>query len=86
MNSDRIEGTATGIESPFGLVPADGEIDHAAAGVDQAGWAELFAMDKGALTAEAEDAAGFLASYGDRVPAELHAELAAMRARIDRLD
>ncbi|MDN4477664.1 phosphoenolpyruvate carboxykinase (GTP) [Demequina sp. SYSU T00039] len=83
---DRIDGTAEGADSPFGYVPADGEIDHAAAGVEDADWAALFAMDKDALTAEADDAAAFLDSYGGRVPAEIRAELAEMRARIDALD
>lgn len=83
---ERIDGDAEGVDSPFGYIPADGAIDHEAAGVDDADWAALFAMDKTALAAEAEDAATFLDSYGERVPAEIRSELAQMRARIDSLD
>ncbi|WP_062520227.1 phosphoenolpyruvate carboxykinase (GTP) [Demequina silvatica] len=82
---DRIEGRATGVEGLFGVVPAEGEIDHAAAGVDEAAWASLFGLDKAALTAEADDAAGFLDSYGAKVPAEVRDGLARMRADIDAL-
>ncbi|MDN4475655.1 phosphoenolpyruvate carboxykinase (GTP) [Demequina sp. SYSU T00192] len=82
---DRIEGRAEGTASPFGLIPAEGEIDHAAAGVDDATWAELFGLDKAALAAEADDAQAFLDSYGDKVPEPIREGLARMRADIDEL-
>ena len=82
---DRLEGRADAVEGPFGRVPAPGAIDHEAAGVSREAWAALFALDRDALTAEAEDADAFLASYGERVPAALRAQLALMRASIDAL-
>ena len=42
---ERVEGTAPAVESPLGWLPAPGAIDYADAGVSDADWAELFAID-----------------------------------------
>ncbi|WP_296665009.1 phosphoenolpyruvate carboxykinase (GTP) [Demequina sp.] len=83
---ERLEGRAEAVEGPFGYVPAEGSIDHAAAGVGDQDWGALFALDRGALTAEAEDAKAFLDSYGERVPPAIHDQLRTMRSAIDTLD
>ncbi|WP_062387476.1 phosphoenolpyruvate carboxykinase (GTP) [Demequina iriomotensis] len=83
---DRIEGRTGADQSPFGLVPEEGAIDHAAAGVTDDRWAALFGLDKAALSAEADDAEAFLDSYGAKVPAQVREQLAVMRGAIDSLD
>jgi phosphoenolpyruvate carboxykinase (GTP) len=80
---ERVEGTAPAVESPVGWVPAPGTIDYAAAGVSDADWAELFAIDPDAHLAEADDAAAFFDTFEGRVPAAVTAQLAELRARME---
>ncbi len=80
---ERVEGTAPAIESPVGWVPAPGTIDYAAAGVTDADWAELFAIDPAAHLTEADDAAAFFETFDGRVPAAVTAQLADLRARME---
>jgi len=70
---DRLEGRATGVEHPYGIVPAPGELvlDGLA---PQPTWDELFGASAAALAAEARSAREHLARFGDRLPAALLAE------------
>ncbi len=71
--TERVEGRVDAEESPFGLVPVDGSIDYAAAGVSEQDREALFEIDAEALGAEADDTDVFLASMGPKVPdAVLH--------------
>jgi phosphoenolpyruvate carboxykinase (GTP) len=78
----RVTGEATGRETPVGVVPADGELDLAGLDVPEADLAELFAVDPQAWSRECDLTEEWFARFGDKVPADLHAELAAMRARL----
>jgi phosphoenolpyruvate carboxykinase (GTP) len=80
---ERVEGSAPAVESPVGWVPAPGTIDYAAAGVTDADWAELFAIDPDAHLAEADDAAAFFETFDGRVPAAVTAQLAELRTRME---
>jgi len=82
---DRVAGNAAAEASPFGKVPAEGEIDYQAAGVSEGKRRELFALDRTALVAESEDTDIFFASYGDRVPAAVLRRHDLMRASLDAL-
>src|SRR5690606_37949042 len=42
---ERVEGTAPAVESPVGWIPAPGAIDYRSAGVSDADWQALFAID-----------------------------------------
>ena len=79
----RIDGTAEAIASPLGLLPTEREIDREAAGVSDADWEALMRVDRDGLAAEAADTARYLATFGDRLPAEIGAELEALRARLE---
>jgi phosphoenolpyruvate carboxykinase (GTP) len=79
---ERVEGTAAAVESPVGWVPAPGAIDHAAAGVPDADWAELFSIDPAAHLAEADDAEKFFGTFEGRVPAAVTSQLEELRARM----
>jgi phosphoenolpyruvate carboxykinase (GTP) len=79
---ERVEGTAAAVESPVGWLPAPGAIDYAAAGVPDADWAELFAIDPAAHLAEADDAQKFFETFDGRVPAAVTSQLEELRARM----
>jgi phosphoenolpyruvate carboxykinase (GTP) len=79
---ERVEGTAAAVESPVGWLPAPGAIDYAAAGVSDADWAELFAIDPAAHLAEADDAQKFFETFDGRVPAAVTSQLEELRARM----
>ncbi|AQX16218.1 phosphoenolpyruvate carboxykinase [Tessaracoccus lapidicaptus] len=80
--TERIEGRADAVDSPFGLVPVDGAIDYAAAGVSREDWDALFAIEPEALSAEADDTDVFLARMGAKVPAAVMRQHAEFRARL----
>jgi len=79
---ERVEGTAPAVESPLGWLPAPGAIDHAAAGVSDADWAELFSIDPAAHLTEADDASAFFDTFEGRVPAAVTAQLTELRERM----
>jgi len=79
---ERVEGTATAVESPLGWLPAPGAIDYAEAGVSDADWAELFSIDPAAHLEEADDAAAFFDTFGGRVPAAVTTQLDELRDRM----
>jgi phosphoenolpyruvate carboxykinase (GTP) len=82
---DRVEGIAPAVASPLGWLPAPGAIDLDGAGVSEADWQELFAIDPAAHLAEADDAERFFDGFGDRVPAAVRSELEELRSRIGGL-
>ena len=51
-------------------------------GVDEAAWNKLFAIDPEAWAAEMDSTEEYLAQFGDKVPAEITAQLAKFRERI----
>ncbi|GAA1688910.1 phosphoenolpyruvate carboxykinase (GTP) [Microcella alkalica] len=79
---ERLDGTACAEDSPLGSIPtADGlNLDGLDLSEDRV--RELFAQDKGALLAEADDIEGFFATFGDRLPAELDRQLDLLRRRL----
>jgi phosphoenolpyruvate carboxykinase (GTP) len=75
----RLDGTAAGVDSPLGTLPADGEIDFAAAGVTEAQWRELMTVDKRALFTESDDTERYLSQFSPRVPAAISSQLRQLR-------
>ncbi len=80
--TERLEGRTDAAESPFGLVPVDGAIDYASAGVSDEDWNALFAIDPEALSAEADDTDVFLARMGTKVPDAVMRQHAAFRSQL----
>ena len=78
----RLDGTATGVDSPLGTLPAEGEIDHRAAGLTPEAWGELMDVDSRALFAESDDTERYLSAFSPRVPAAITAELRRMRVAL----
>lgn len=70
----RISGQAQGVQTPIGIIPADGELDLAGLDLDQHTLQALFAIDPAAWKQELEDIGEYLDSYGTRMPEKLKAE------------
>jgi phosphoenolpyruvate carboxykinase (GTP) len=77
---------ASAADGPLGVVPAPGALDVSGLDLAESDLAELFAVDPAAWLAEAALTEEFFAGFGERVPSELHAELAELRARLTRAD
>ncbi|NYZ62496.1 phosphoenolpyruvate carboxykinase (GTP) [Luteimonas deserti] len=71
----RVQRTAEAIESPMGLLPADGALRLD--GLDMSAWDErrLIAIDSEDWAAEVHSIQSFFASLGDRVPPQLKNQL-----------
>ncbi|PDQ35718.1 MAG: phosphoenolpyruvate carboxykinase (GTP) [Candidatus Lumbricidophila eiseniae] len=79
---DRLEGKATAVESPIGLIPAPGELTLDGLEIPDAALRELFHIDRGSWLAECDLTETFFTRFGDRVPGALYHELARMRAAL----
>ncbi|MFZ2508354.1 MAG: phosphoenolpyruvate carboxykinase (GTP) [Steroidobacteraceae bacterium] len=78
----RCQGKATAEETPIGAVPRADSLDLKGLELPAATLAELLSVDPDRWRAEAEEIGKYLAGYGSRLPAELSAELEALRARL----
>ena len=78
----RLGGAADSVDSPIGRLPAEGALpmDGLDLGAEQL--EELFAVSPESWLAECDLTAEYYAMFGDRVPAQLHAQLAALRERL----
>ncbi len=76
----RIEGEVDAEETPIGNMPKAGDLNTQGLDMDPETLQALFAVDTEGWQKEVADIDAFLAEYGDRVPAELKAELEATRA------
>jgi phosphoenolpyruvate carboxykinase (GTP) len=79
---ERLEGTAEAQDSPLGGVPVADGLNLEGLDMSTDRLSELFAVDKEALRAEADDIERFFATFGDRLPSELTRQLSLMRARL----
>ncbi|KHK95464.1 phosphoenolpyruvate carboxykinase [Microbacterium mangrovi] len=78
----RIQGEAGAIESPIGYLPDTDELNLDGIDVPQADLDELFHVDAASWSREADLTEEFYAQFGDRIPAELTEQLAALRSRL----
>ncbi|WP_169077896.1 phosphoenolpyruvate carboxykinase (GTP) [Microcella alkalica] len=79
---ERLEGEACAQESPLGSIPTADGLNLEGLDLDEARVEELFAQDREALLAEADDIEQFFATFGDRMPAELVRQLELLRGRL----
>ena len=79
---DRVTGTADAVETPVGLVPADGGIDTEGLDVAPDDMAELLRVDPEEWRAEIPSIEEHYASLGERLPVELRDELQALEKRL----
>jgi len=79
---DRLEGRADALETAIGLIPVAGQLDIEGLDITPADVQAALAIDVQEWKAELPLIDEWFRFIGDTVPAELHAELAALRARL----
>ncbi len=79
---ERLEGKADAIDTAIGRQPAEGALDVVGLDISAEQFAELFAVDSTSWLAEADLTEEYFAQFGDHLPAELTAQLAALRERL----
>ena len=78
----RCEGKAEAVETPIGLLPAEGAIDTEGLAIDAAAMRELLTVDEDLLRQQLPQLEEHLAKFGERLPAELRQQLEALKARL----
>jgi phosphoenolpyruvate carboxykinase (GTP) len=80
---DRLEGIADAVDTPIGRVPVEGGIDVTGLDIAPEVMADLFVVDRDSWLAEADLTAEYFTKFGDKVPAALTDQLAAIRTRLN---
>ncbi len=80
---ERVEGRAEAEETPIGGKPKDGDLYLEGLDLTDEQVTELFAVDPDSWLAEADLTEEYFTKFGDRVPAKLREELAALRERLE---
>jgi phosphoenolpyruvate carboxykinase (GTP) len=78
----RCQGEGETVETPIGLVPAEGEINTDGANVDDEQMKLLLSVDPEAVKAQLPQVEEHLARFGDDLPDELGSQLAALKQRL----
>jgi phosphoenolpyruvate carboxykinase (GTP) len=81
----RVSGELGAVDAISGRLPRPGDLDVTGLEFSDADFAELFALDPDAWTAEADLTADYFAQFGDRLPSELSSQLELLRDRIARV-
>jgi phosphoenolpyruvate carboxykinase (GTP) len=79
---ERLEGEAEAVETPIGLLPAEGALDTAGLDLTDAQLKLLLTVDGEVWTEEASLIPAFFEKFGDRLPARLWAEHEALTTRL----
>lgn len=80
----RCEGKVDAVETPIGYVPKPEDINIEGLDITVDTLKELLSVDKDAWLEDVQNIKEFYALIGDRVPAELREELAALEARLSK--
>ena len=80
----RCEGKVDAVETPIGYVPNAEDINVEGLDIDTATIKELLSVDKELWLEDCKGIHEFYAQVGERVPAELYDELAALEARLSK--
>ena len=78
----RCEGKAEAVETPIGLLPAPGAMNTESLEISDEAMAELLSVDTDLVKAQLPQVQEHLAKFGDRLPAQLSAQLAALEGRL----
>ncbi|MDR2454063.1 MAG: phosphoenolpyruvate carboxykinase (GTP) [Bifidobacteriaceae bacterium] len=78
----RVLGEAGAERTPIGQIPLQGEFDVDGLDLPAGTLEQLFAIDPAAWLAEADLTEEYFAQFGERLPAELTGQLAALRERL----
>jgi phosphoenolpyruvate carboxykinase (GTP) len=80
----RVQGRVPAVDTPIGRIPRTDDLALEGLDLPADDLAELFAIDTVSWLRESELTEEFYATFGDRIPAALHAELASLRYRLQR--
>jgi phosphoenolpyruvate carboxykinase (GTP) len=78
----RCDGEGEAVETPIGLVPAEGAINTDGLEIGAEEMAELLGVDEEALAHELPQIEEYLAEYDDRLPAEVTEQLEALKRKL----
>ncbi len=78
----RCEGSAEAVESPIGLLPAEGAINIDGLDISEESMRELHDVDVDLVRAQLPQIREHLEQFGDRLPAEITAQLEALEERL----
>jgi phosphoenolpyruvate carboxykinase (GTP) len=78
----RCEGEADAVETPIGLLPTEGAINTEGLEIDDEAMRELLSVDAGLVRDQLPQMREHLAKFGDRLPAELHAQMRNLERRL----
>ena len=81
---DRCEGKVDAKETAIGYVPYAKDIDVEGLSISKETLEDLLSVDKDAWLADIENISEFYDLIGDRVPAEMREELAALKERLSK--
>jgi len=78
----RCDGDGETVETPIGLVPAEGELALEGADVSDEQMRELLTVEADGVREQLPQVEEFLAQFGDRLPAEIGGQLEALKSRL----
>jgi phosphoenolpyruvate carboxykinase (GTP) len=78
----RCDGEGETVETPIGLVPAEGELNTDGLEVSAEAMGELLHVDEAALREELSQVEDHLAKFGDALPAEVASQLESLKANL----
>ncbi len=81
---ERVEGKGEAALTPIGYLPAPGELDLSGLDISETAMKELLTIDKEGWLNEVDGLSKYYDQFGDRLPAELRKQLAALREGLDR--
>ena len=78
----RCDGEGEAVETPIGLLPAEGEIDTDGLEISDEAMRELLSVDTELFKEQLPQVKEHLAQFGEKLPAEITAQLEALEARL----
>jgi phosphoenolpyruvate carboxykinase (GTP) len=78
----RCEGTADAVETPIGLLPAEGAIDTEGLNISEGAMSELLSVDTDLVKEQLPQVKEHLAKFGDKLPPQITAQLEALEQRL----
>jgi phosphoenolpyruvate carboxykinase (GTP) len=79
---DRVDGQIPAVESPLGYLPAESSVNLNGLDLPEGDWQKLFAIDRDAWLAEADETEEFFATFGSRMPKALMDQLETLRGKL----
>jgi phosphoenolpyruvate carboxykinase (GTP) len=79
----RCDGEGETVETPLGLLPAEGELNIEGLKLDDGALGELLSVDPDALRGQLPQVEEFLAKFGERLPGELRGQFESLKTRLD---